>query len=70
MNSYKSFKHFVEVHNISQETITKCFGKDYFAKNPMFDNCRVINRLSRKLELGITVRTVYPTNSTVAFQIK
>lgn len=39
---YNSFLHFVEVHNVSQETIDKCFGKDYFGKYVMYDNCKAL----------------------------
>jgi hypothetical protein len=67
---YISFLHFIQTHNIQQETLTKCFGKDYFIKNPMYDNCRAINKLAKYLNMGLSVKTVYPTSSTVAFKTK
>jgi hypothetical protein len=67
---YNSFLHFVEKHNIQQETIDKCFGAGYFGKYVMYDNCKAINKLAKYLNMGITVKTVYPTWNTVAFKTK
>ena len=67
MKTYKSFLHFVEVHQIHSHEVETCFGKDYFKKNPLYDNTRCINRLAKHMEMNIKVRTEYPTNSTVQF---
>jgi hypothetical protein len=65
---YNSFLDFIKKHNIQQETIDKCFGKGYFGKYVMYDNCKAINKLAKYLNLGITVKTVHPTWNTVAFK--
>ena len=65
--SYKSFTDFIVKHDISKETIDLYFGIDYLGKR--FNNCIAINRLAKYLGMSITVKTVYPTSSTVAFQV-
>ena len=70
LSQYNSFLHFVEVHNVTRDQIKACFGKDYFTKNPMYNNCKVINRLAKHLGMEMRVKTVYPTFDTVAFKIK
>ena len=70
LSQYDSFLHFVEVHGVTKTQIEECFGKDYFTKNPMYDNCRVINRLAKHLDMEMRVKTIYLTDSSVAFKIK
>ena len=65
---YKSFEHFVEVHNISRTQIAQCFGPTYFTQNAHYDNCKVLNRLAKFLQLNIKFQTIYPENS-VAFKV-
>jgi hypothetical protein len=67
--SYKSFKDFVEKHGITETQVNDCFGENYFKTNPFYSNARCINRLSKYLNMGIYVKVVYPTNSTVKFKI-
>lgn len=69
LHQYKSFEHFVEVHNVSRTQIAECFGPNYFTQNAHYDNCRVINRLAKFLKMNIKVKTIYPEN-TVAFKVQ
>jgi hypothetical protein len=67
--SYESFLDFIKVHKIQKSDIDKCFGFEYFNKNPMYDNCRCINRIAKCMGINIKVKTKYTTN-TVKFIIK
>lgn len=69
LTQYNSFLHFVEVHNVTRDQIKACFGKEYFTKNPMYDNCRVINRLAKHLGMELRVKTITFTSS-VVFKVK
>jgi hypothetical protein len=69
MKSYKSFLHFVEVHQIHQHEIEACFGKNYFTKHPLYSNERCINKLAKHMEMNIKVRTEYPTHDSVQFTV-
>ena len=69
MKDYESFLHFIEVHKIHQHDIDACFGKDYFKKNPMYDNCKCINRIAKHMGMNINVRTEYPNHTSVKFTI-
>jgi len=66
---YAGFVEFCKYHNITQDHINACFGVDYFKKHPMYHNDKAINRISKWLFMGIEVKTVYPTNTTVRFDV-
>lgn len=67
--TYKSFLHFVKHHKIEQSVINKCFGKDYFKKNPMYSNDKAITRLLKHLGIDAKAVTKHPTHDTVCFEI-
>jgi hypothetical protein len=67
---YDSFKQFLEVHGILQETIDACFTKGYFERNPHYLNAVVITKLMHHLgHLDKKAMTVFPTSSSVEFKI-
>jgi len=68
-DSYDGFTEFVYIHNISSDIINKCFGKNYFSNNPMYKNDKVINRLLSFLSIDAKVKTVFPTPSSVRFDV-
>ena len=67
---YDSFKHFLEVHEISQETVDSCFGKGYFERNPHYLNSVMITKLMHHLgHIDKRARDIYPTVYEVKFEI-
>lgn len=66
---YSGFREFVKHHNITPEQVDKCFSKGYFERNPMYRNDRCINIMLKFLGIEAKVKTVYPTHSTVRFDL-
>lgn len=67
--AYKGLEHFCDHHKVSGSDFVACFGKDFYTRNPMFSNDKAINKLAKHLGMGIKVKTVFPTNSSVEFKV-
>ena len=67
--SYPGYREFVKEHNISKEQEDKCFGKGYFERNPMYHNNIAITKMLKFLNIKAKAVTVFPTNSSVQFNI-
>ena len=67
--SYGGLTEFVKIHEITEEQIEKCFGKNYFKRNPYYRNDKAINKLLEYLSIEARVKTVYPTPSSVRFDV-
>ena len=61
--SYPGYREFVK------EQEDKCFGKGYFERNPMYHNNIAITKMLKFLNIKAKAVTVFPTNSSVQFNI-